>query len=79
MIFNLIENNMNWVVFSTSYKDFPYILTKKDIRANTSSNKRFGKIGGGKVIAQTSARPLTVGDNPNGVQLIRYFAKPPGR
>jgi len=39
-------------------------------------NKRFGEIGV-KVIARTSARPLTVSDNPNGVQSIPNFAKPP--
>jgi len=41
-------------------------------------NKRFGEIGV-KVIARTSARPLTVSDNPNGVQSIPNCAKPPGR
>ena len=41
-------------------------------------NKRFGEIGG-KVTAQTSVRPLTVSDNPNGVQSSPNFAKPPGR
>ena len=44
----------------------------------TTANKRFGEIGV-KVIARTSVRPLTVSDNPNGVQLIPNFAKPPGR
>jgi len=34
---------------------------------------------GGKAIARTSTRPLTVGDNPNGVQSRPNFAKPPGR
>jgi len=34
---------------------------------------------GGKVITRTSVRPLTVSDNPNGVQPIPNFAKPPGR
>ena len=34
---------------------------------------------GGKVIARTSVRRLTVGDNPNGVQSFPNFAKPPGR
>jgi len=34
---------------------------------------------GGKVITRTSARPLIVGDNPNGVQSRPNFAKPPGR
>ena len=34
---------------------------------------------GGKVITRISARPLTVGDNPNCVQLRPNFAKPPGR
>ena len=34
---------------------------------------------GGKVIARTSARPLTVSNNPNGVQLSPNFANPPGR
>ena len=43
-----------------------------------SSNKRFGEIGG-KVIALTSARRLTVGDNPNCMQSSPNFAKPPGR
>ena len=43
-----------------------------------ADNKRFGEIGV-KVIAQTSARPLTVSDNPNGVQSSPNFAKPPGR
>ena len=43
-----------------------------------SSNKRFGEIGG-KVIARISARRLTVSDNPNCVQSIPNFAKPPGR
>ena len=43
-----------------------------------ADNKRFGKIGV-KVITQTSVRPLTVSDNPNGVQLIPNFAKPQGR
>ena len=41
-------------------------------------NKRFGKIGV-KVIIRTSACPLTVSDNPNGVQSIPNFVKPPGR
>ena len=41
-------------------------------------NKRFGEIGV-KVIARTSARPLTVSDNPNSVQSNPNFAKPPGR
>ena len=44
----------------------------------TAYNKRFGKIGV-KVIAQISARRLTVSDNPNCVQSIPNFAKPPGR
>ena len=44
----------------------------------TAYNKRFGEIGV-KVIARISVRPLTVSDNPNGVQLIPNFAKPPGR
>jgi len=43
-----------------------------------ASNGRFGKIGV-KVITQTSARRLTVSDNPNGVQSSPNFAKPPGR
>ena len=34
---------------------------------------------GGKVIIRFSVRPLTVSDNPNGVQSIPNFAKPPGR
>jgi len=34
---------------------------------------------GGKVIIRTLACPLTVSDNPNGVQLLPNFAKPPGR
>jgi len=34
---------------------------------------------GCKVKAQTSARPLTVSDNPNSVQSNSNFAKPPGR
>ena len=34
---------------------------------------------GGKVIARTSVRPLTVSDNPNGVQPSPNFAKPPPR
>jgi len=34
---------------------------------------------GGKVTTRTSARPLTVSDNPNGVQSRPNFAKPPGR
>ena len=34
---------------------------------------------GGKVIARTSACPLTVSDNPNCVQSRPNFAKPPGR
>ena len=34
---------------------------------------------GCKVITRTSARRLTVSDNPNGVQLCPNFAKPPGR
>ena len=42
-----------------------------------ANNGRFSKIGV-KVIAQTSARRLTVGDNPNGVQSIHSFAKPLG-
>ena len=41
-------------------------------------NKRFGEIGV-KVITRISARPLTISDNPNGVQSIPNFAKPPGR
>jgi len=41
-------------------------------------NKRFGEIGV-KVIARTSARRLTVSDNPNSVQSRPNFAKPPGR
>ena len=40
-------------------------------------NKRFGEIGV-KVIARISARPLTVSDNPNGVQSFPNFAKPLG-
>ena len=40
----------------------------------TAANKRLGEIGG-KVITRISARPLTVGDNPNGVQPIPNFAK----
>jgi len=43
-----------------------------------ADNKRFGEIGV-KVITRTSVRPLTVNDNPNGVQLRPNFAKPPGR
>ena len=43
-----------------------------------ADNKRFGEIGV-KVIVQTSVRPLTVGDNPNGVQSNPNFVKPPGR
>jgi len=43
-----------------------------------ADNKRFGEIGV-KVITRTSARPLTVIDNPNGVQSIPNFAKLPGR
>ena len=34
---------------------------------------------GCKVITLISALPLTVSDNPNGVQSIPNFAKPPGR
>ena len=41
-------------------------------------NKRFGEIGV-KVIIRISACPLTVSDNPNGVQLSPNFAKPSGR
>ena len=37
-------------------------------------NKRFAKLGG-KVIIRTLACPITVSDNPNGVQLIPNFAK----
>ena len=44
-----------------------------------ADNKRFGKIGGGKVTARISVRPLIVGDNPNSVQSNPNFAKPPGR
>jgi len=33
---------------------------------------------GCKVTTRTSARPLSVSDNPNGVQSIPNFAKPPG-
>ena len=43
-----------------------------------ADNKRFGEIGV-KVIVQTSARPLTVSDNPNCVQSTPNFAKLPGR
>ena len=43
-----------------------------------ADNKRFGEIGV-KVITRTSARPLTVSDNPNSVQSSPNFAKPPGR
>ena len=45
---------------------------------SAAANKRFGEIGV-KVITRTSVRPLTVSDNPNGVQSIPNFAKPPGR
>ena len=34
---------------------------------------------GGKVITRISVHPLTVSDNPNGVQSRPNFAKPPGR
>ena len=44
----------------------------------TADNERFGEFGV-KVIARTSVRPLTVSDNPNGVQLRLNFAKSPGR
>ena len=43
-----------------------------------AGNGRFGEIGG-KVIARTSVCPITVSDNPNGVQSNPNFAKPPGR
>jgi len=33
----------------------------------------------GKVITRISERPLTVSDNPNCVQSIPNYAKPPGR
>ena len=55
-------------------------MEKQIINVNKmpADNKRFGKIGG-KVITRTSVCPLTVSDNPNGMQLIPNFAKPPGR
>ena len=40
-------------------------------------NKRFGEIGV-KVMTRISVRPLTVSDNPNGVQSSPNFAKPAG-
>jgi hypothetical protein len=43
-----------------------------------ADNKRFGEIGG-EVIIRISVYPLTVGVNPNFVQLSPNFAKPPGR
>ena len=43
-----------------------------------AGNKRFGEIGV-KVITRISVRPLTVSDNPNGVQSSPNFAKPLGR
>jgi hypothetical protein len=43
-----------------------------------AGNKRFGEIGG-EVFVRISVCPLTVSDNPNCVQLIPNFAKPPGR
>ena len=46
-------------------------------KGNTSSNKRFGEIGG-EVIIRISVHPLTGGDSPNCVQSNPNFAKPPG-
>jgi len=49
-----------------------------------ASNKRFGEIGGKVIlrlrsvtIIRASVRLLTVSDNPNGVQSIPNFVKPP--